>query len=179
MKKVLLTIAAIALFAAPASAQVLSLWADEGMTACDITTMAPYQMFNLYVFLEPGADGAFAVEYKLTTPAGHFSPSSVINPVVSAATIGTWINGAGISAPFTSCQADVFWVINLSMMGPDTNPGFYVLGPNDTTGFMGVAICPGTRPMVDGSAYNNFGFNDGCVVGTEETSWGAIKNLMD
>ena len=179
MKKAIIIVLAMFVISAPAAAQQLSLWADEGMSACSVATAAPYAAFNLYVFLEPGPEGAFAVEYKLTTPPGHFSPSSVISPVVSDATIGAWFNGNGVSAPFNSCQSTLFWVINLTMMSPDTVPGFYTLGLNDTTGFMGVAICPGIRPMVDGIALNHFGFNADCVVGTEESSWGAIKSMMD
>ena len=108
MKKILLTIAAIALLAAPASANVLSIWADEAMSDCDVTTDGPYQAFNLYVFLEPGVDGAFAVEYKLTTPPGHFATVQEPNPVVSEATIGVWFGPPGISAPFTTCQTELF-----------------------------------------------------------------------
>ncbi len=179
MKKVILTIAAIALFAVPASANVLSLWADDAMTSCEVTTAAGYQPFNVFVFLEPGVEGAFAVEYKLEILPGHFSTVQTPNPVVSGATIGVWFGSPGISAPFTSCQADLFWVVNLTMMAPDVAPGHYMLTANESSGAMQVAICADPRPLIEATAYNHFGFNDGCVVGTEESSWGAIKNLME
>ncbi len=179
MKKVILTIAAIALFAVPASAHVLSLWADEGMTSCQVEMPGIYTPFNVFVFLEPGTDGAFAVEYKLQILPGHFSNGQVINPNVAAATIGVWIGSPGISAPFTSCQSELLWVVNLTMMAPNTDPGHYMFALNEDSSFMGVAICAGARPLQPATAYNHFGYNDGCVVGTEESSWGAIKNLMD
>ena len=180
MKKALIVALAMFVISAPATAQQISLWADEGMSDCSVTTTAPYQEFNVYVFLEPGIDGAFAVEYMLTTPAGHFSPSMVINPVVSAATIGVWFGEPGISAPFITCQVSTFWVVNLTMMSPSTEPGFYTLELNTNSEFLGVATCEEPmRPMVDGTAYNFFGFNDACVVGTEESSWGAIKSMME
>ena len=181
MKKILLTIAAIALFAAPVSAaSVLSLWADEGMSIDEVYKTLPYQAFNVYVFLEPGVNGAFAVEYMLATPAGHFANPVTVSPVVSAATIGVWYGSPGISAPFTSCQSELFWVVNLTMLSPDTEPGFYTLELNANSQFLGVATCEEPmRPMEDGSAYNNFGFNNEGVVGTEESSWGAIKSMMD
>jgi hypothetical protein len=179
MKKVLLTIAVIALMAAPATAQKLSLWTDVNQSACDVTLAAPYSMFHVVVFLEPGVDGAFAVEYKLTTPVGHFSPGgNVIAPFVSGATIGVWYGAPGISAPFTSCQSELVWLIDLAMMSPNVDPGYYELGLNDSSNFMGVAICPGTRPLLDATAYNIFGFNTGCVIGTEDASWGAIKSMF-
>ncbi len=180
MKKALIVALAMFVVSAPATAQQLSLWADEGMSDCSVSTTAPYQAFNVYVFLEPGIDGAFAVEYMLTTPDGHFSPSMVINPVVSAATIGVWFGEPGISAPFITCQVSTFWVVNLTMMSPSTDPGFYTLELNINSEFLGVATCEEPmRPMIDGTSYNFFGFNDACVVGTEESSWGAIKSMME
>jgi hypothetical protein len=180
MKKALLIALALFVVSVPASAQQLSLWSDEAMTSCSVTTAGPYTPFPIYVFLEPGPEGAFAVEYKLTTPAGHFSPAgNVINPVVSGATIGVWYGAPGISAPFTSCQVSLFWVIMLNMMAPNTTPGHYAFALNDDSNFMGVAICPDPRPLADAIAINEFGFNADCVVGTEESSWGAIKNMME
>jgi len=179
MKKILLTIAAIALFAAPASAQMFSLWADEGMTSCEFHSAAPYQAFTIDVCLDPGPEGAFAAEYKLIGPEGHFSNGSVKAPFVSAATIGVPFGAPGMAAPFLTCQADLVWIYQVTCMGPDTVPGFYVLVPNDDSGNLGIAICPGDRPLRDATLYNHFGYNDGCVVGTEESSWGAIKSMMD
>lgn len=179
MKKVLLTIAAIALMAGPASAQMFSVWADAEQNACDVTLAGPYTPFHVFVFMEPGPDGAFAAEYKLATPVGHFSPGgNIIAPFVSGATIGNWYGSPGISAPFTSCQTDLVWLIDLTMMAPNTTAGYYTLELNESSNFLGVAICPGDRPLADGTVYNHFGFNTGCVIGTEDSSWGAIKSMF-
>ena len=165
----------------PVQAQTLSLWGDEAMTACDVLKEAPYQPFDLYVFLEPGAEGAFAVEYRLWAPPGHFSTSQVISPVVSGATIGVWYGAPGIIAPFTSCQNDLLWVCQLTMMSPDTDPNGYFLLPHAEDDFCGVAICPGDRPLRDAWVNNCFGFNVPCwhcfEYSNEETSWGAIKEM--
>ncbi len=146
----------------PARTQMLSLWADDAMCGCDFFSTSPYQPFNVYVFLDPDTEGAFSVEYKLKTLPGHFSTARVLSPVVSGATIGTWLGSPGISAPFTSCQTETFWVVNLTMMAPDLNPGYYMLAPNDDSDFMGVTICPDPRPMVAATVYNVFGYNDYC-----------------
>lgn len=169
-------LAFVCLIVSPVQSQILSLWGDEAMTTCQVSTTAPYTPFNVYVFLEPGAEGAFAGEYKLVAPAGHFSTGQVVNPVISGATIGVWYGAPGISAPFTSCQADLFWVVNMTMMSPNTTPGHYILEPHDSTQFLGVAICPDPRPLVDAHVYNYFYFNDSWGA-TEESSWGAIKAL--
>jgi len=180
MKKVLLIIAAIALMAAPATAQKFSLWTDVNQSGCDVMGVGSYTPFHVVVFLEPGLDGAFAAEYKLTTPVGHFSPGgNIIAPFVSGATIGNWYGSPGISVPFVSCQSDLVWIVDLNMMAPvPPDPGYYVLELNESSNFLGVAICPGDRPLIDGTVYNHFGFNTECVVGTEDSSWGAIKSMF-
>jgi hypothetical protein len=179
MKKAIIIVLAMFVISAPAAAQQLSLWADEGQSQCMVSTVAPYTPFNVYVFLEPGVEGAFAVEYKLEILPGHFSTAQAISPAVSAATIGAWFGSPGISAPFVSCQVAPLWVVNLTMMAPDTAPGHYRIVENESAGAMQIAICADPRPLLEATAVNQFGFNADCVVGTEESSWGAIKSLMD
>ncbi len=164
------------LVTSPVQPQILSLWANESMTAGEFFTEAPYTPFNIYVFLEPSPDGAFAVEYKLTVPEDHFSTALSVSPVVSGAVAGVWYGSPGISAPFTSCQTDLFWVVNLTMMSPNIIPGWYIPGPHDDSSFPNVVTCQGPQPTVEASIYNLFGYND-MWGATEETSWGAIKSL--
>ena len=147
-----------------ARTQMYSLWGDEEMTTCAFHTTAPYQPFTIYVFLDPGADGAFAAEYKLQGPPGHFSTANVKAAFVSGATIGVPFGAPGMAAPFLSCQNALVWVWQVTCMGPDTNPDFYDLEPNDDSGNLGVAICPGSRPLVDAAVYNHFGYNDACLM---------------
>ena len=165
----------VCLVAFPVHAQMFSLWGDEEMTMQGVYAPKPFWPFNVYVFLEPDEDGAFAAEYKLTVPAGHFSIAETPNPVVSAATIGVWYGPPGISAPFIRCQTELFWIVNLRMMSPDTVPGFYRLGLNDNSQFLGVAICEYPRPLLDGYIYNDFLFNPPHA--TEGSSWGTIKGM--
>jgi hypothetical protein len=159
----LLVLCAALLCAQPSEAQMFSLWSDENMTCCDVFPTGPYQPFHVFVFLDPGPDGAFAAEYKLETITGHFSPGgSVIAPFVSSATIGVWYGSPGISAPFTSCQTELVWIIDLVMMAPNVDPGYYTIELNESSNFCGVAICPGSRPLADAGVYNVFGYNTSC-----------------
>lgn len=181
-RQVILTIwigaLALCLLALPVHAQMFSLWGDEIMSICEVHTTSPYQPFDIYVFLEPSTDGAFAAEYKMIAPPGHFATVITPNPVVSQATIGVWFGVPGISVPFVTCQTELFWIVRLTMMSPDMVPDFYLLGLNDDSQFMGVATCEEPmRPMVDGYLYNYFCFNQSCLPATEESSWGAIKDM--
>ena len=171
-------LSAVCLFAFPVHAQMFSLWGDEIMSICEVHTSTPYQPFEIYIFLEPGSDGAFAAEYKMAVPVDHFATVITPNPVVSQATIGVWYGSPGISAPFVTCQTELFWIVHLTMMSPNIVPGYYILELNDDSQFMGVATCEEPmRPMVDGHLYNYFCFNQSCLPATEETSWGAIKDM--
>ena len=135
--------AALMLFcviASPVQSQVFSLWGDEAMTSCEVQT-TPYTPFTIYVFLDPGPDGAFAAEYKLIGPPGHFSTSNAKAAFVSGATIGVPFGAPGMAAPFLTCQADLVWIWQVTCMGPNADPGFYILGPNDDSGALRVASC--------------------------------------
>ena len=166
----------VCLVAFPVHAQVFSLWGDEAMTTIDVFVTGPFQQFSIYVFLHPDEDGAFAAEYKLSVPAGHFAITIIPNPVVSTQ-LGNWFGFPGISAAFIRCQTELFWIVNLTMMSADTVPGFYVLELHDDSQFLGVAICPYPRPLLDGYIYNYFCFNTSCWPATEESSWGAVKSM--
>jgi hypothetical protein len=179
MKKVLLTIAAIALFAVPASAQVLSIWADEGMTSCEHAGPA-FAGFDVYLVLEPGTLGAFAAEYQLVIPANllvQFTyPSDAIS-IVKDNPIGP----PGVSVGFDVCQNQTFVLYHFYMVPLSDVPGHIQVIANGDTGKLIVAACipDDIRPEVPCAVYNYFGFNDGCIVGTQESSWGAIKSMMD
>ncbi len=170
-------IAAILLFAVavPAQGQVFSMWADESQTTSEFWTSTAYQAFTVYVFLNPGTDGAFGAEYKMTGPEGHFSTGSSPAPFISAALIGSPYGAPGISAGFTSCQDDTVWLFAVSCMASSLDPGMYTIEANDNSSFCGIATCAEPdRPLADAQAYNKFCYNT-TDDSTEDSTWGAIK----
>lgn len=177
MKKILLTIAAIALFAVPANAQMYSVWTDAGFTDCDYTG-PNYMPFPVYFVLEPGPTGAFAAEYKFNVPSNLLTQETHPSPVISVAE-GTATNGYGISVGFLTCQSEAFVIYDFLFVPLGDTPGYLTVTNHDNTGKLIIAECPGDRAEIPATVYNNFGFNTSCVVGTEESSWGAIKSMMD
>jgi hypothetical protein len=175
MGKILIAAVLACAIAAPAQGQIFSLWADESKSTSEFWTSATYQVFTIYVFLDPGTDGAFGAEYKMTTPAGHFSTGISTAPFISSALIGSPYGAPGVSAGFTSCQDGTVWLFAVSCMAPSLDPGIYEIVKNDNSSFCGIATCeePG-RPLADASAYNKFCYNtsDGT---SEDSTWGAIK----
>jgi hypothetical protein len=173
--RIIATAAVILCIAVPSQGQQFSLWADEGKSTSEFWTSSAYQPFTIYVFLEPGSDGARGVEYKMTVPSGHFLVESSTAPFVSEAMLGTPFGPPGVSAVFGTCQRSITWVFSLTCMASNTEPGIYSLEPHDETYFFGVVTCiePG-RPKAEGRLLNRFCYNrsDGQL---EEASWGVIK----
>jgi hypothetical protein len=178
MKKVLLTIAAIALFAVPASAQVYSLWGDVEMNSCS-AEVGQYGQFDVYLMIEPGPLGVRAAEYMVTGIAGL---TSVVSEEVAPTTLtqGAPLGPPGYTCSFASCYTDAFvvwhWTFFNMVAG---NTGTIMVGDHETYEHLTVAICDEDRTEADATVYNYFGVNTGCVVATEESSWGAIKSMMD
>ena len=175
MKRVLMTAVLVCVLSLPAQGQYFSLWADEGKTTSEYWTSSPYQTFTIYVFLDPGSDGAFGAEYKMVGPSGHFSTGNTAAPFISAAIIGDPYGAPGVSAGFTSCQDGTVWLFAVSCMASSVDPGVYTISENDVSSFCGIATCiEPDRPLAEATPYNSFCYNT-TDESQQESSWGAIK----
>jgi len=155
------------------------MWRDAEMGQCSFFPEAPYTGFDIYVFIEPSAEGVLAVEYKLQGPAGHFMFADEPASIVSGAVLGTPYGPPGISADLLTCQTEMVWVWRVTCMAHNLEPGSYLLYPHDDTGFRGVSICSDGHPMVEAPFLGEYGYNTigFCFIATEESSWGTIKSL--
>lgn len=184
MKRILLIIAAVAMLAAPVNAQLISLWADEGMTECDVKGVVMAGEFDFYVFVEPDVRGIFGTEFKLVQPhTGIFVVGVPYdNPAADIKVAGGSWFGDGMALGFGHCHEATFWITRFTMVAYDVTPGWYTIIPVSgpvQQATINVAICDEPHTKLEGFAYNELGFNDDCRVGTEESSWGAIKSLME
>lgn len=178
MKKILLTIAAIALFAVPASAQMLSIWGDVEMTTCEYYGDA-YVPFQIYLILEPGPDGVFAAEYMLVLPSNLMVQVQTPSPAISIVKDNP-IGPPGVSVGFLTCQMEPLVVYQFQMFPTSADPSHIQIVENADTGKLIIANCEEPlRPEMPCAVFDYFGFNAGCIVGTEESSWGAIKSMMN
>ncbi len=152
--------------------QMFSLWGDEAMTETCIETRADtITFFSFYVYLHPGVDGAFGAEYKIPSLDEEFTKyicnGYEKNPVVSGAATGNPYGAPGIGAPFLSCQTDILWIYKINMIALFVKEKkFITIEPHDDTGHMGVAICPGDRPLRDAHLYNYLIINNCCRGGS-------------
>ena len=167
------------LFAVPASAQMYHLYSDEAMTSCENYNGA-YMGFTVLLILDPGPDGAFGAEYYM-----EFPPNIIQNPAPVpfaniAVSMGDAVGGAGLSLGFDFCQIDPFVLYTFNAFPLGTDPGYIRVLPHPDTGIVAVATCEEPlRPTIEAAVGNYFGFHDTCEISTEESSWGAIKNMMN
>lgn len=184
MKRILLTIAAIAMFAAPVNAQYVSLWADEGMDECAIWNDTNGAVISFYVFVMPDSRGMYAVELRLEKPSDdilsygepEYNEAAEINLIS-----GSWF-GDEMKVAVATCLYEPTWLVKHNMKAYTLDPGWFQMFP--TAGDVpqeniNFACCLEGRPKITAVAFNKLGYNVDCVIGTEESSWGAIKSMMD
>ncbi|MDD3642399.1 MAG: hypothetical protein PHQ19_02940, partial [Candidatus Krumholzibacteria bacterium] len=162
MKRVAIAASLLPVLFSPLAAQtpIFSLWADEEMTIMSVHADS-FETYSFYVFLAPGATGAFGAEYKLTGVEGHFCIESLANTFVSGSTLGTPYGPPGISVPFTSCRTETVWIYRHTVLVlPPVMSGEVRMDPHDDTGFLGIAICPEPRPAVEAGIYNYLDVNN-------------------
>ncbi len=177
MKKVLLIASAILVLASAANAQYVGLYADAGRVSCSVTVM-PYTPFECWVLMSYPERGIQAAEYRLILPAGIISTATTTNPDINL-TLGDW--AAGISVSFMTCWQTWVWPQHISCLSLGVAaPGFITVEgkPLSLPYFLQVASCELGFPIYPLKVLNHLALNCSCVIGTEETSWGAIKSLF-
>jgi len=187
-KPIVATVAALITLAGIAHAEPLfSLWADEQMTTCEVSTVGPYSPFNVYMFIEPPDEGVISAEFRMAFPEEHFSTSFYHSPVVSDSSSGDWFGSPGIKVDFISCQTDLFWIACYTMMSPNTTPAGYWIYPHGETQFLGFETCSDPGVRVNARLYTCVTLNDSCwncgdyyvdPTAVSHSSWGAIKSMM-
>jgi hypothetical protein len=182
MKTLLFTVALIALLGTSAyGMNYVALYADAAGTNCGMTGVASGDYYHVYVFLLPGPEGAWAVEYQLNKPAGpHFIDSRTDADLVGVAT-GQDTGADGMSVAFEACQSSAVWFFDYYVATYSTAPDYWTFTDHAGADPPGIysAICDFDHTRMDATAFNDLGFNNDCRVGVEESSWGAIKSMMN
>jgi hypothetical protein len=161
MKPAAIAACLLSILWSPLAAQTpqFSLWADEERSSC-LVDAGDWEPYDFYLFLNPGPDGAFAAEYKIVGVEGHICIDSTPNAFVSSGVLGTPYGPPGVSAPFMTCQTGTVWIYRYTVLAvPPTMSGYVMVDAHDDSGFCGIAICPGNRPLVEAVIYNYLDVN--------------------
>lgn len=186
MRKLLLIAVLAAVLAAPASAYefgYIALFADEARTTwCLETQDLPYA-FDVYAFALPGENGMMAAEFSVSELAStYYLTDRTEGPLVSVSFGNVF---TGISYSLILCRRD--WVLLDVYHILATGPGqtaIWLEGHGDT-GEISMADCSPGYPKDSASAYSSVFINyppgspECAGVATEESSWGAIKEMYE
>ena len=128
-----------------AAAQTFSLWADEERTI-NCVEGELFNQYDVYVFLDPGPEGAMAAEYLLNPPlCDDLLVNFTLNDFI-ALHLGDPLGGSGISLAFKYCQRDPVWLQKLTFYRVCMDPGYFSLYPHSDTEMIAIATCEEVYP---------------------------------
>lgn len=181
MKKVLMIVAAIALFAGSVNAgpqAFIGIYADEARSLTRVDVPAPYMGWTTWIWVQPSDLGMICSEFMVTNPPWVLNTGTVVNPAHSVA-LGDPFTGYSIC--FGTCNLDWTWLVQLSALPTAAGtPGFVNIVAHPDAGAFQVANCEDGYPIESLILLNNLGINQDAefAIGTETSSWGAIKSMV-
>jgi len=184
MKKVIMTLAILAIFAAGANAcePYTVFFFTEGddptVEECDVAP-GPYQPYVIrnWIRNDP-VDGFLTCQFGVDL-GGDFNQGTTLNPAIATAmgspTTMNWV------VTFSECQYDEWvWLCKYDQVYAGT-PHYITFHPASESNKINVATCiggpEGDLPLAPLAIGNEFGVNETCVTDAEEESWGAVKSM--
>ena len=182
MKKALLLGLAILLISGAATAQggYIGLYADEGRTTQCVSGEGFYSV-SMWVWCLPGEKGQICAEFLVTYPLNTIQSTVTWNDPLISVTLGDL--PSGLSVCYQECQWDWNWPCYQLVYVTDPTQTVIEIGPHPDVAVYQFANCDPGYPVEPCTAYPSMLLNvlpEDCpeIVGTEETSWGAIKSLF-
>ncbi len=182
MKKAMLLAVAIMLVATSAFAgpkAYIGIWADEAHSVCSVSP-PQYAPTPAYIYVLPSERGLQAAEFRMALPATIIQTASVKNAGITVE-LGSLANGISVAFGEGMCQMDWTWLYNLTLMALATVPAVVEITPHPGTlpePAYQVANCLPGYPIEPVVKLTSLYFYQSCVIGTEETNWGAIKSMF-
>ena len=160
----------------------IGLYTDTNATAC-AAVFVPYvgqEVTIMYFRSDSGPDGISAAEFKVVGTAavlvGTYTPSAAVSVTQGAIT-------SNLSVALVGCTGSGENYVNLGTVNilvyvpiAEMVQVLAAEGIADPPFEPRVAICPDPKPIV-GVLGGYFAPNGSCDIGTEEKTWGAIKEM--
>lgn len=178
MKKVIMLVAALTLIASAVNAgpiAYIGAFTDEHVTCRQDVPVANIP-FTTWIWVLPSDFGMICSEFRVDIPAWTYNIGTLANPDHSVA-LGDPISGVSIC--FSECNYGWTWLYQLTILplAPLT-PGYITIAERPDAGAYQVANCEPGYPIEPVTILNHLALNQPCEVGTETSSWGAIKNIV-
>jgi hypothetical protein len=179
MKKVvMLTLALIMISGVAYACPGMGLFADEAYSICEVINPGGFFPFEMWIWCQaPDPIGMICAEFRICYPANVIQSTVTWNDPIISVSLGDL--PSGLSVCFVSCQYGFLWICHQACYVTDTEPAFIEVCAHPDVGVYQFADCSEGYPTIPISLWNNLALNQPCVVGTEESSWGAIKSMMD
>ena len=178
MKKVIMTIAVLALLAGSAYAgpnyYVAMYNAGDTRPDCGYSG-AVYSQYELWVWILPGDEGLKGFDFKIIM-SSDVKMANVDNPDLSV-TINDPTHLDGWVGTFSGCFYDWVWLTKLTFLLIDPLPHYVEIIDNPTTGAVEATDCTPGYPIRDLIVLNAYGVGQPCMSDSEDSSWGAVKAL--
>lgn len=183
MKKLILISIALLLVSGAVSAQpvgYIGLFIDEDRTSSCVTGVGFYPVEIWISCLPNPATGMLCAEFMLTYPPNVIQSTSTTTPLMCV-TLGTI--DTGMSACLCECAWSWTWLFHQMLYVTDPTPTEIniVKHPDPYVQCVQFANCDAGYPLECVKVFTKFLINQECPpenpIGTERTSWGAIKGL--
>ncbi|UCF04486.1 MAG: hypothetical protein JSV33_11170 [bacterium] len=182
MKKALLLALAVLFLSGAALAQLpphgyIGLYTDEHVTCC--VTGEGFYPVEMWIWCLPSLKGMICAEFMCVYPANVIQSTVTTNPLVSV-TLGTL--DTGMSVCFADCHWTWIWPFHqaLWVTDPTATDISIVKHPDPNIECVQFANCDPGYPTECAVVHTKLLLNQECpppdCVGTEEASWGAIKD---
>ena len=168
----MILVMATPLFAADA---YVGLFADNMHSDCDVYLAGSFMPFELWIWFVAPVVGVQAAEYRVVAPAYVILSTVTTNPDISV-TLGDPV--AGISVAFYGCNPSWVWTQHIACFLTAPGPGYIQIDRRLDVPAIQIASCELGYPIYTATVLNHLAIGQGCVVATEESSWGAIKSLF-
>ena len=118
----------------------IGLYTDDAHSSIAVNKIEDPCVFDLWVWILPGENGAICAEYKLDIPESMI-PQSVLINTENSITMGVAYGSPGFSICFNECQTDWFWTTKITIFLADRTPLALLPLPYDDSETMITASC--------------------------------------
>jgi len=156
----------------------IGLYADDSHSDCS-RYLNDYAPFDVWVWVMPSTSGVECLEYRLEAPPWLQLLSTEQHYLTYDPTENyDWFGDGGIVC-YEYCRFQWTWVCKHTMVPLMTGlEGYITVKERLSTGKLEAVTCKLNRPVQPVEILNYLAINLPCIVGTETTSWGAIKGLF-
>lgn len=177
MKKVLMLLVALTLFAGAAHAgyPYVAVYGDAART---VTENCATEAFTVWVWHYPSSEGMQSAEFAMTMCPNCYNIAKVPNPD-NTLIMNDPTAPSGGAITFLTCANDWKWSYQITVLPTAPIAGYVEVIPHPGTGLIQQASCDEDAgyPLYPVIFYHRFGHCTDGQIDAEDASWGAIKGM--